>query len=259
MRWSMTLFVEIIPCLTDNYAVLLHETNTGETTCIDAPDHAPINIVLEKKKWKLTDLFITHHHDDHVDGLKELKRLHKCNVYGPKFERDKIDGLDNLLEDGDKLSWAGHSVKIIETPGHTLGHICFYFAEEELLFSADTLFLAGCGRLFEGTHKAMFESLGKLLNLPSSTKVFCGHEYTLSNIEFAEKFEPNNIDLHRRAIATRKLREANIPTLPSTLGDELKTNPFLRTASKEIRSNLGLDTASDLEVFTRLRELRDDF
>jgi len=253
----MTLELIHIPCLTDNYTVLGHETETGETFCIDAPDARPILSTLAEKNWKLTHLFITHHHKDHVQGLDQLKKQFNCKVYGPTKESDKIIGLDELLIEGDTFNFAGHNVSIIETPGHTLGHICYHLPDDRLLFSGDTLFVGGCGRLFEGTPADMWSSLSKLMALPGETTFYCGHEYTLSNVEFAMKLEPNNIDLQTRLHEVREKRAANQPTVPSTIENELKTNPFLRASSQELRANLKLETASDEAVFTQVRHLKD--
>lgn len=253
----MSLELSLIPCLSDNYAVLIHETETGETACIDAPDARPIQAALGEKGWKLTALFITHHHHDHVDGLELLKSHYSARVYGPKAEAGKIIGLDETLSENDEFEFAGHKVKIFETPGHTMGHICYHLPDDDLLFSGDTLFVLGCGRLFEGTPSDMWASLSKLAALPPATKVYCGHEYTLSNAEFAAKLEPDNIDLQTRLIDIREKRSQNQPTLPSTIGEELKTNPFLRPASPEIRKTLAMPGESDEAVFAAIRKRKD--
>lgn len=254
----MTLEVALVPCLTDNYAVLLHDNSTNETLCVDAPDPRPIQTALAEHGWKLNALLITHHHHDHVAGLDLLKNIYKAKVYGPDRESNKIVNLDEKLSDGDSFTWAGRPINIIETPGHTMGHICYHMPDDDLIFTGDTLFMAGCGRLFEGTPKDMWASLSKLAKLPGKTKVYCGHEYTLSNAEFAIKLEPGNIDLQTRLIDIRKLRGTNSPTLPSTLDIEMRTNPFMRPDSREIRETLNLTTASDEEVFAAIRKRKDN-
>ncbi len=253
----MALELLQIPCLTDNYTVLAHEPSTGETFCVDAPDARPILSALAERGWKLTHLLITHHHKDHIQGLDQLKTQFGCKVYGPEAESDKIVGLDETLKEGDHFDFAGHPVTVFETPGHTLGHICYHLPEDKLLFAGDTLFVGGCGRIFEGTPAQMWNSLSKLAALPGDTNIYCGHEYTLSNVEFAMKIEPNNIDLQTRLHEVREKRANNQPTVPSTIGAELKANPFLRPFSQEIRAYFGLDSASDLEVFTKVREAKD--
>lgn len=254
----MALEITTVPCLNDNYAVLLHETTTGETLCIDAPDARPIQTALAEKGWQLNTLLITHRHHDHVGGIELLKSIYNTKVYGPEKESKHIVALDEKLKDGESFTWSGHTIKVIETPGHTIGHICYHWPDDHLLFSGDTLFMAGCGRLFEGTAEDMWASLSKLASLPSQTKVYCGHEYTLSNAEFAMKVEPNNIDLQTRLIDIRKLRGANLPTMPSTIELELKTNPFLRPDSPEIRELLNLKSASDTDVFAEIRKRKDN-
>ncbi len=253
----MALELIQIPCLSDNYTVLAHEPSTGETFCVDAPEARPILSILAEKGWKLTHLLITHHHEDHVQGLDQLKTQFGCKVYGPEAESDKIVGLDETLKEGDSFEFAGRPVTVFETPGHTLGHICYHLPEDKLLFSGDTLFVGGCGRIFEGTPAQMWNSLSKLAALPADTTFYCGHEYTLSNVEFAMKLEPNNIDLQTRLHEVREKRANNQPTVPSTIGAELKANPFLRPSSPEIRAHFGLESASDEEVFTKVREAKD--
>ncbi len=253
----MPLEIMLVPCLSDNYAVLVHESTTGETLCVDAPDARPIQSALGEKGWKLSTILITHHHHDHIDGLDLLKSVYGAKAFGPKAESKSIPGLDETLSEGEEISFAGHPIRIIETPGHTLGHICYHWPDDKLLFSGDTLFVMGCGRLFEGTPAHMWSSLSKLAALPSETKVYCGHEYTLSNAEFAAKLEPNNIDLQTRLIDIRDKRGKNQPTVPSTIGEEQKTNPFLRPASKEIRQNLQKTQDTDEAVFAEIRKRKD--
>lgn len=253
----MSLEIVLVPCYTDNYAVLLHDQKSGQTACIDAPEARPILSALAERDWKLNLLLITHHHKDHIAGNKQLKDITGTKIYGPKAEQKMIPDMDQLLTEQDTIEFAGHPITIIETPGHTKGHICYHFTQDKLLFTGDTLFALGCGRLFEDTPAKMWESLSKLNSLPKSTKIYCGHEYTLSNAEFALKQEPENIDLQTRIIEIRQARAKNQPTLPTTLELEQQTNPFLRPNSKEIRKILGMETATDEAVFTKLRQLKD--
>lgn len=252
----MTLEIVQIPCFTDNYAILLHEPKTGETLCVDAPDARPILSALAERGWKLTALLITHKHADHVGGIKQLKDISRCKVYGPSAEARDIPELDEQLSEGDRIEFAGHPIEIIETPGHTSGHISYHWPEDKLLFAGDTLFIMGSGRLFEGTPGQMWASLSKLMALPDDTKLYCGHEYTLSNAEFAKKLEPGNVNLQTRLLEVRELRARNQSTLPSTIGMEKRTNPFLRPDSEEIKKNVGLPFADEVAVFGKIRELK---
>jgi hydroxyacylglutathione hydrolase len=252
----MTLEIIQVPCFTDNYAILLHEDTTGETLCVDAPEARPILQALAEKGWKLTTLLITHKHADHVGGIKQLKEIMGCKTYGPKAEARDIPELDESLTEGDSITFAGHPIEIIETPGHTSGHISYYWPEDKLLFAGDTLFVIGSGRLFEGTPAQMWQSLNKLMALPDDTKLYCGHEYTLSNAEFASRLEPGNIDLQTRLLDIRGLRAKNQSTLPSTIGMEKRTNPFLRPDSDEIKKKVGMPFGDEVAIFGKIRELK---
>lgn len=253
----MPLETILVPCLTDNYAVLVHDADTGKTLCVDAPDARPIQTALAEKNWKLDTILITHRHYDHVEGLELLKNVYKAKVIGPAAEAQHIPSLDEKVSEGASLEFAGHPIEVIETPGHTMGHVCYHWPEDKLLFSGDTLFILGCGRLFEGSPADMWDSLSKLKSLPKDTKVYCGHEYTLSNAEFAIKIEPGNIDLQTRLVEIKEARSAMQPTLPSTIGAELKTNPFLRPDSTAIRTTLNMENAADEDVFAAIRKRKD--
>ncbi len=253
----MSLEIEIVPCLQDNYAVLVHEPSSKSTLCVDAPDPRPIQTALAEKNWQLNTILVTHRHGDHTAGLDLLKSISNPTIYGPAKEAKYIPQLDNHLEEGDTFDFAGHPIEVLETPGHTKGHISYHWPDDQLLFSGDTLFALGCGRIFEGSAEQMWASLSKLATLPKTTQIFCGHEYTLTNAEFAAKLEPSNIDLQTRLIDIRAKRAKNEPTLPSTLELELKTNPFLRPSSKEIRNHLNLETAPDVDVFAAIRTCKD--
>jgi hydroxyacylglutathione hydrolase len=244
--------------LSDNYGVLLHSAATGETAAIDAGDGAALLAVLKEKGWKLTDLFITHHHADHTGGLAEVKAATACRVTGPR-QHSRIVGLDRLVEDGDTLQFAGCEVQVIHTPGHTTDMLNYYLPTEGIVFTGDTLFALGCGRLFEGNAEMMWQSLGKLMALPRETVVYCSHEYTLANAEFAVTVDPDNQALRQRMATIQSLRAEGKPTVPSTLAEELATNPFLRANDPAIRQHLKMADADDAEVFAEIRARKDNF
>lgn len=255
----MNLIVEQFTARSDNFAVLVHDPATGETAAIDAPEAAPIRRVLTEKGWRLTRILVTHHHEDHVEGIAELKEAFGCTVTGPHAESAKIPGLDRAVSEGDEVRIGDHVARVIETPGHTLGHISYHFAGDALLFCADTLFALGCGRVFEGTMPMMWDSLARLKALPDETVVYCGHEYTAANADFALTIEPDNAELVERAAGIARLRADGKPTLPTTIGLEKRTNPFLRPDVAGIRARLGLEAASDAEVFAEIRRRKDSF
>lgn len=246
-------------CRSDNYGVLLHDHKSGETAAIDAPDAADVERQLTARGWRLTHILTTHHHGDHVEGNAALKQRFGCTIIGPQAEAAKIPGLDRAVSGGESFSWAGREVRVLDCPGHTAGHIAYHLPEEEMLFAGDTLFSLGCGRVFEGTMEEMHRSVSQFATLPASTRLYCGHEYTQSNARFALSVEPGNAALVARAAEVDRLRGMGEMTCPSALGEELKTNPFLRTGSTEIRRNLGLAGASDAEVFAELRRRKDSF
>lgn len=250
------LQIALVPCLSDNYGLLLHAPEDGATLSIDAPDAKALEKALDERGWTLSDIFITHHHTDHTQGITPLKARYGCKVTGPSGETERIHGLDRTVDENTPLSFAGRNVRVIETPGHTLGHVVYYFPDEELLFTGDTLFAMGCGRIFEGDAEGMWDSLLKILALPDTTTIYCGHEYTAANGRFAVSIEPENDALKARMAEVTSLRERNQPTLPTTLGREKDTNPFFRVHSAAIRARLGLERAPDWAVFQRLRELK---
>ncbi|HET6389644.1 hydroxyacylglutathione hydrolase [Hyphomicrobium sp.] len=250
------LEIVLLPCLADNYSVILHDPASGQTAVIDAPCGATIKAALAERGWRLTHLFITHHHADHTDGIAQLKAFYGASVTGPQAEADRIPWLTRLVKAGDKLEFAGHPIEVLDTPGHTLGHITYYFPEDKLAFTGDTLFSLGCGRVFEGDPEMMWESVSKIGALPGDTQIYCGHEYTLSNGRFALTIEPENDALKKRMADVEALRAAGQPTLPTTIDAELATNPFLRPHSRAIQARLGMLGAPDAEVFARLRQLK---
>lgn len=248
-----------IPCLEDNYGYLVHDPDAGLTATIDTPDAAAINRALEQQGWRLDYILNTHHHADHAGGNLALKERWGCRVAGCGADAARLPGLDQPLADGDRFALGSHVARIIETPGHTRGHICYLFEADRAAFVGDTLFAMGCGRLFEGTPAEMWGSLQKLLALPDDTAVYCAHEYTQGNGRFALSVEPGNPDLVRRMAEVQRLRAAGQPTVPSSLGLEKATNPFLRPASAGLRATLGMPAAPDVEVFAETRRRKDHF
>jgi hydroxyacylglutathione hydrolase len=246
-------------CRQDNYGVLVHDTVTGQTATIDAPETAAIERELERKGWKLTHILTTHHHADHVEGNLPLKRKWNVKIIGPKAEAAQIPGIDQQVSDGETYEFAGRQVKVIATPGHTKGHIVLHLPQENLLFAGDTLFALGCGRVIEGTLEEMWTSLDKLRKLPPATVFHCGHEYTESNARFALTIEPGNQALVARAEKIKQQRAKGQMTLPGTIGEELATNVFLRPESKEIRQVLGMPMAGKADVFAEIRKRKDGF
>ncbi|MCD2178375.1 hydroxyacylglutathione hydrolase [Rhizobium sp. C1] len=227
------LDIDLFACLSDNFGVLIHDPETGLTAAIDAPEEGPILEALERRGWTLSHIFITHHHPDHVGAIAPLAARFKLEVIGPEGEKDKIAGLTRTVADAERFEFAGRPVEVILTPGHTLGHICYHLPEDKLLFSADTLFALGCGRVFEGTMEQMHQSLQRLGALPDDTTVYFGHEYTQSNARYALTVEPENPALVARAEEIAELREKSRFTAPTTIALEKLTNPFLRAKSAE--------------------------
>jgi hydroxyacylglutathione hydrolase len=246
-------------CLEDNHGVVIHDSKTGATAAIDAPDAKAIDSHLRKFGRQLTHIFVTHHHADHVQGILELKQSYGCKVIGPKAEAEKIPGLDVSVAGGETFDFAGREVKVFDCPGHTLGHVAYYIPAESALFAADTLFSIGCGRVFEGTMEQMFHSVNQFRKLPPSTFLYCGHEYTEANCRFALTIEPGNKALQARSSEVSALRKRGEMTCPVTLGDELKSNPYLRCDSPEIRKILGMEQASDAAVFAEIRTRKNNF
>ena len=246
------------PYMSDNYGVLIHSSKTGETAAIDAGDGAALLEALDHKGWQLTDLFITHHHADHTAGLAQVKAATSCKVTGPKLHSN-VEGLDREVSEGDALQFAGCDVQVIHTPGHTADMLNYYLPSEGVVFTGDTLFALGCGRLFEGDAETMWKSLGKLMALPQNTTVYCSHEYTEANAKFALSVDPENPELRSRVKAIKQLRAEGKATVPSVLAEELATNPFLRVDDQGIREHLGMLASSDEEVFAEIRKRKDNF
>ena len=236
--------IEIIKCLKDNYSYLIIDSK-NDALVVDPSEAEPIIEVLDKKKAHLKFILNTHHHFDHVGGNEKLKKKYKAKILGFKSDKDRIPGIDIFLSDNEIWKSGNFEAKIIYIPGHTSGHIAFHFYKNEILFSGDTLFSLGCGRVFEGTNKDMYESLSKLKKLPLNTKIYCGHEYTYNNSLFCIKYDYENIELKKKIIEIEKKIKRNEPTIPSTIKEEIACNIFLR--------------AKSLEEFSKLRDLKDNF
>jgi hydroxyacylglutathione hydrolase len=246
-------------CLSDNFGLIIHDSPTGATASIDAPDAEAVEAQLKKFGRQLTHIFTTHHHADHVAGNLRLKELFGCKIIGPKAEADKIPGLDIAVSGGEKFMWANREVFVHACPGHTAGHIAYSIPSEFSLFAGDTVFAMGCGRVIEGTMDEMFHSVNQFKTLSPATYVYCGHEYTEANCKFALTLEPNNKALQNRFHAVAAQRARGEMTCPTTIGEELKTNPYMRCNSPEIRSTLGMETATDAEVFAEIRTRKNNF
>lgn len=246
-------------CRQDNFGLLLHDHRSGATAAIDAPDADAIEKELRKQGRQLTHIFVTHHHGDHVAGILQLKELFGCKVIGPRAEADKIPGLDQVVSGGESFTWAGRAVEVWDCPGHTAGHVVFHMPEEFSVFAGDVLFSVGCGRVIEGTMEQMYHSVSKFRSLPGHTYLYCGHEYTLANCNFALTIDPDNRHLHARFAEVQKLQREGRLSCPAVMADELKTNPYLRLDDKAIRRQIGMEGASDLEVFTEIRTRKNNF
>jgi hydroxyacylglutathione hydrolase len=251
------LTITQIPCLTDNYCFVVHSPVSGATVAVDAPHADTIKKSIDAHGWRLSDILVTHHHSDHTGGCQALKDYYGCTITGPEMEADRIPGLSRSVSEATAtLSFDGHPVRVLETPGHTLGHVTYYVPHISAAFTGDTLFSLGCGRLFEGDAAMMLGSLQKITSLPDDTLIYCGHEYTLSNARFAMSVEPENHALNVRVKDVEARRARGETTLPTTIALEKATNPFLRTHSPFIRTRLGMTSAPDVQVLARLRELK---
>jgi hydroxyacylglutathione hydrolase len=255
----MAAETHLFPCLSDNFGVLLHDPETGATAAIDAPEANAVEQALNQRGWRLSHILVTHHHADHTGGILALKMQHQCRVIGPAREAAKIPGLDQSVREGDAVEIGNLRGRIIETPGHTAGHVAYVFDADKLAFVGDTLFSIGCGRVIEGTMEEMWDSLCKLRALPDDTRFFCGHEYTEANIKFARTIEPDNAALAARAQEVAQLRAANRPTLPATIGAEKAQNCFLRADLASVAKHLGMSGRAAVEVFAEIRTRKNKF
>ncbi len=237
--------IEIIKCLQDNYAYLIIDETKKEACVVDPGEAQPIINFVEKSKIKIKYILITHHHYDHVNGNFELKKKYDCSVIGYKGDKDRIPEIDIFVDDNQQWKKDNFEAKIYHIPGHTNGHIAYHFFKEKKIFTGDTLFSLGCGRIFEGTHEQMFNSLAKIKRLPLDTEIYCGHEYTLQNSNFCLANDSGNLKLKKKITKIKKELKYNLPTIPTILGDELECNIFLK--------------AKDLKSFSKLRDLKDNF
>ncbi len=258
-RTKKMLIIRQLSVLNDNYIYLVHDPVSGETAAIDPAVAQPVLDVLDKNKWKLTAILNTHHHGDHVGGNLELKQKTGCTITAALSDQHRIPGFDRGVVDGDEITLGQHKIQVISTPGHTSGHVVYHFIDDCALFCGDTLFVMGCGRLFEGTAEQMWLSLQKLKALPVATQIYCAHEYTQTNGRFALTVEPGNRQLQQRMEVINQLREKQLPTVPTTLEQELATNPFFREDSVVLQENLGMANSKPVEIFAKIRSLKDNF
>jgi len=257
MEGMMTLQIEQFMCRSDNFGILLRDSETGTVALVDAPEETAILEMIGRTGWQPSFILTTHHHPDHVEANLALKERFGLKIIGPAAEADRIPGIDQKVGEGDVVEIGAARARVIETPGHTAGHVSYHFAGANVVFTADTLFALGCGRLFECKPPVMLESLKKLAALPLETQVYCGHEYTQANARFALTVDPSNSALKERAEKIKRLRAEGKPTLPTTIAEELATNPFMRWHDPGIRRNLGMEQASDAEVFAEIRKRKD--
>lgn len=255
----MPIDVITIPCLSDNYAFLIGDSETGEAAVIDVPEAAPINAEVTKRGWHITQVFLTHHHDDHVMGLGALDTDEDAMIIGAAADAHRLPPLTHQVKEGDKIQFCGQDAQIFDVSGHTIGHIAAHVPSIKHVFTADSLMALGCGRLFEGSAAQMWESLLKLRKLPDETIVCSGHEYTAANAKFAQTIEPDNEQLMSRIKAITAARASGLPTVPSELGLEKQTNPFLRADNAALKASFGMAEATDAEVFAEIRSRKDRF
>ena len=253
------LNIEIIPCLNDNYSYLLYDRDTNTVAIVDPSDFKACDQIIGKKYNKLDYILNTHHHFDHVGGNEKLKEKYKSKILGYEIDKNRIPGIDICLKEKQNFKIGSTSFEVIFIPGHTKGHIAFHFKNEKIVFTGDTLFSLGCGRVFEGTNKQMFNSLNKLKNLPIDTKIYCGHEYTKKNLEFCIEYDSNNELLKKKSNWIYSKMKSSLPTVPISIEEEKKTNIFLRCNEPSIKNALRLNNASEQEIFSKLRDLKDSF
>lgn len=255
----MSLETIVFPCLSDNYGFLLRCSDTGKTACVDTPDAQEISQQVERRGWGLDYILNTHHHPDHTGGNAALKRKYGATIIGPKAEQDRIPQIDIAVSEGDHIMLGQCRATIWDTPAHTAGHINYYFQNEVAIFVGDTLFALGCGRLFEGTAGQMWVAMARYNALPEATKVYCAHEYTLSNAKFARTIESGNSDLVEYIAGAKAKRADNIPTVPTTIGAEMAANPFMRADKDAVARAVNLAGAAPADVLGEVRRRKDSF
>ena len=248
-----------IPLLSDNYSYIIRDKNTNITGCIDPSVAKDIVNVLQNRGIDLNFILNTHHHQDHVGGNLELKEIYNCKIIGCSDDQNRIPGIDIKLKDSEEFNIGESVFKVIDTPGHTIGHICFYFEDQNFLFCGDTIFSLGCGRLFEGSYEQMTESILKIRSLPDCTKIFCGHEYTESNAKFAEFLDSGDDLLKKKILNIKKDRFESKPTIPAVLEEEKKLNPFMKFDNQEYLDSIKIENISNAENFKKIRIMKDNF
>jgi len=253
------LLIRQFPCLSDNYGFLVHDPASGETATIDTPDADRILAEADAAGWRITQIWNTHHHHDHAGGNTAVRAATGARIIAPSYDAHRIPDIDVSVSDGDTVALGRHEARVLFTPGHTLGHVCYHFADDRIAFVGDTLFALGCGRLFEGSPEQMWASLSRLAAWPEETRIYCAHEYTQANAAFALSVDPDNRDLQAYAAAVETERARGEATVPTTIGAELAANPFLRPADPAIRKRLGLEAADDTAVFAEIRRRKDNF
>ena len=253
------LNINIVPCLQDNYSFVIHDLETDIVGVVDPSDFNPIDSFIKRKFNKINYILNTHHHFDHTGGNQELKKKYNAQIIGSEKDKERIPGIDIKLTNNDIFKFGNTEFKIMLIPGHTSGHICFYSKKEKIVFTGDALFSLGCGRVFEGTHLEMLESLNLIKSLPKDTNIYCGHEYTKKNLDFCMKYEiSNNFLEEKKKWITSKLNKKQ-PTIPVTIEEELNTNIFLRCNVNFVKKSLGMENSSEVEIFKKLRDLKDSF
>lgn len=250
--------IDLILALNDNYIYMIVNEDTGIAACVDPTLAEPVLEYVNDNNLKLDAIFNTHHHWDHTGGNLKLKKETKCQIIGPEADKERIPGINQMVDEGIEYSWQNLTYHVLNVPGHTKGHIAFWFKQEKILFCGDTLFSIGCGRLFEGSPKQMWNSLKKIRSLPDDTSIYCGHEYTQSNAEFALHLDPHNKDLQQHYDWVKKQRKVNQPTIPSSMKIEKKINPFLRADELELTKQLELELPPE-DVFAYIRSKKDTF
>lgn len=255
----MPVEIVTVPCRSDNYAYLVRDGATGQTALIDAPEVDPIVAALDEKGWGLDQIWITHHHGDHTEGVDELRARHGAKVTGHVKDRARLPDLDREVSEGDRVTLGETVARVIDVSGHTIGHIAFVLDDERAAFTADSLMALGCGRVFEGTHAMMWESLSKFLGLPDDMRIYSGHNYGQANGRFALSIEPGNQALHDRIARIEAADEKGEPIVPSTMAEEKATNPFLRAVEPSVKRAVGLDGADDASTFAEVRRRKDAF